>query len=150
MVTAGYGSPLHPHRCRASVATSTAAARPTTRPRAFAPDVTPTATAYQLAVTLFETGAASPALHRLSLALSRAVPDAPGPASASAAWGRDVPVPARSDMLAHYRGSAYGGGGDVWCSPASTSMILAYWAQVLGRADLDESVPQAAGATYDW
>jgi Peptidase_C39 like family len=108
------------------------------------------ATAYQLAVTLFAAGAASPSLRRLSLGLSRAVPDAPGPASASSAWGRDVPVPARSDMLAHYRGNAYGGGGDVWCSPTSTSMILAYWAQVLGRADLDESVPQAAGGTYDW
>jgi hypothetical protein len=116
------------------------------------------ATAYQLAVTLFTAGAASPSLRRLSLALSRTVPDAlsrtvldaPGPASASSAWGHDVPVPARSDMLAQYRGSAYGGGGDVWCSPASTAMILAYWAQVLGRADLEESVPQAAGGTYDW
>jgi Peptidase_C39 like family len=108
------------------------------------------ATAYQLAVTLFAAGAASPSLRRLSLALSRAVADAPGPASASSAWGRDVPVPARSDRLAPYRGHAYGGGGDVWCSPASTSMILAYWTQVLGRADLDESVPQAAGGTYDW
>jgi hypothetical protein len=53
-------------------------------------------------------------------------------------------------MLARYQGSAFGGGGEAWCSPTSTAMILAYWARALHRPDLDESVPQAAQATYDW
>ncbi|HZS89659.1 MAG TPA: C39 family peptidase [Chloroflexota bacterium] len=110
-----------------------------------------TTTAYQLAATLFTEGAASPALRRLTLTTSRTatgVGDPPPPASA--AWGNDLSVPGRSQMLASYRGSAYGGGGEVWCSPTTTSMILAYWAHMLGRADLNQSVPLVAGGAYDW
>jgi len=111
------------------------------------------ATAYQLAVTLFTARTdASPALHRLSLAVSRASAGVPDPvaASPSAAWGRDLPAPGRSQMLARYSSSAYGGGGEVWCSPTATSMILAYWARRLGRPDLDVDVPRVAAGVYDW
>lgn len=124
------------------------------------------AAAYQLSVTLFTAAPAlattstapslathSPALRRLTLALSRGTPADPPAVAPSAAWGRDLPVPARSQMLAAYRAAVYGpygGGGENWCSPTSTSMVLAYWARVLGRPDLDESVPQAALSTYDW
>lgn len=112
------------------------------------------ATAYQVAVTLFIAGGrgeAGPALRRLSLATSRGTPAAPLAAPArSAAWGHDLTVPPRSQMLAAYKSSPYGGGGENWCSPTSTSMILAYWAHVLHRPDLVESVPEAAHATYDW
>jgi hypothetical protein len=110
-----------------------------------------TATAYQLAATLFTQGTASPALHRLTLATSRTTAGVADPApSVSTAWGKDLAVPGRSQMLGSYRGSAYGGGGEVWCSPTTTSMILAYWARVLGRSDLDLSVPLVAGGAYDW
>lgn len=110
------------------------------------------ATAFQLGVTFFTTGASSPTLYRLSLALSRAPANVPAQSIPvrSSVWGRDLAVQTRSQMLARYRESAYGGGGEVWCSPTSTAMILAYWAHRLGRADLDQSVPTVAAATYDW
>lgn len=52
-----------------------------------------------------------------------------------AAWGKVVNVPGRSQML-------YEGGGEVWCSPTSVSMILA------GHG-VNVTVPQAAKGTFD-
>jgi hypothetical protein len=43
----------------------------------------------------------------------------------------------------------YPGGGEVWCSPTSTSMLLAYWADVLGDAALRETPPEAASMCLD-
>jgi hypothetical protein len=57
------------------------------------------------------------------------------------AWGRELDVPARSQL--DYDG------GEVWCSPTSTSMLLAYWAGRLGRPELDRPVPEVARAVFD-
>ena len=43
------------------------------------------------------------------------------PAGDPALWDRVLPVPECSQMV-------YPDGGDVWCSPTSTSMVVAYWA----------------------
>ena len=56
-------------------------------------------------------------------------------------WGLDLVVPMRSQMI-------YPNGGRVWCSPTSTTMLLEYWGQKLGR-DLADSVPVAAKAVWD-
>ncbi|CAM3435650.1 peptidase C39 family protein [Deinococcus saxicola] len=58
-----------------------------------------------------------------------------GQVSDRAAWGKVNDVPQRSQMI-------YPGGGEVWCSPTSVSMILA-------ARGVDVTVPQAAKATYD-
>ncbi len=52
------------------------------------------------------------------------------------AWGVDLNVPKRSQMV-------YPDGGEVWCSPTSTSMVLAYWGKSV-------TVPTAASRTYDY
>jgi hypothetical protein len=39
---------------------------------------------------------------------------------------------------------------DGWCSPTSTSMVLAYFAGTLGKPGLSETVPAAAAAIYDF
>lgn len=52
-----------------------------------------------------------------------------------AAWGKVVGVPQRSQMI-------YPGGGEVWCSPTSVSMILAYYG-------VNVPVPQAARGMND-
>jgi hypothetical protein len=56
-------------------------------------------------------------------------------------WGTELPVPMRSQMI-------YPDGGEVWCSPTSTTMLLLYWEKKLGR-NLADAVPQAAKAVWD-
>jgi hypothetical protein len=58
------------------------------------------------------------------------------------AWGVTLDVPERSQMI-------YPDGGQVWCSPTSTSMAMAYWARKLGEPALDRPVPEVAAGTYD-
>ncbi|WP_224362810.1 peptidase C39 family protein [Hyalangium versicolor] len=84
----------------------------------------------------------TPRVRALSLALSDGTrTPADGP-SERLAWGTVLDVPGRSQMI-------YPGGGPVWCSPTSTTMLLGYWAQKLGRPELVEAVPTAAANTYD-
>jgi hypothetical protein len=45
-----------------------------------------------------------------------------------AAWGKDLAVPLRSQMVYE--------GGNVWCSPTSLAMVMAYWG-------MNESIPEA-------
>ena len=58
-----------------------------------------------------------------------------------AAWGRTLEVPQRSQL--GYPG-ALG-----WCSPTCVSMVLAHWAGVLHRPELDVPVPGVAQAVMD-
>lgn len=109
------------------------------------------ATAYQLRLTLFSTTATtSPTIHRVAALASADANNYPQIAPDKSVWGSELPVPQRSQMLPEYRGLAYGGGGEVWCSPTSTSMIMAYWAKRLNRPQLDQKVPDAARDTYDF
>lgn len=57
------------------------------------------------------------------------------------AWGITLPVPERSQM-------AYEGG-NVWCSPATLSMMLGFWADRLKRPGLDRDVPEIVKGVYD-
>ena len=67
-----------------------------------------------------------------------AVPDAPD----RAAWGRTNDVPIRSQ-------AEYPEGVKSWCSPASTSMLLAFWARELVRPELDADVREVAAGAHD-
>ena len=58
------------------------------------------------------------------------------------ARGKDLPVPARSQMV-------FPSGGEAWCSPTSLSMVMAYWAKGTGSPNLDRSVPEVADGVYD-
>ena len=58
-----------------------------------------------------------------------------------AAWGKTIDVPQRSQV-------DYPEGVQGWCSPASVSMVLAYWAKVLGRPQLDRTVPAVAQGVF--
>lgn len=109
------------------------------------------ASAYQLGVTLFTTSpSASPAIRLITAIASYDATQFQTIAPDPSVWGTNLPVPQRSQMLPQYQGLGYGGGGEVWCSPTSTSMVMAYWSNVLGQADLNQTVPAAAEGTYDF
>lgn len=108
-------------------------------------------TTYQLAITLradtSATGgggsaAGSPAVSLAAVLASSPSPTAREIASTGAALGMTLPVPERSQMI-------YPNGGPVWCSPTSTSMVMAYWSERLGETALNRPVPEVAAAVYD-
>ncbi len=81
-------------------------------------------------------------LRRVTLAWSGSddthAPDEPFPA----AWGRDLEVPI-------YSQAEFPEGVDKWCSPTSTTMLLAFWGEQLKRDDVRPSVPETAAAVFD-
>ena len=109
------------------------------------------ASAYQLSVTLFTTDPAlSPIIRRITAIASFDAEKSPTIEPDRAVWGKELNVPMRSQVLPEYRGLGFGGGGEVWCSPTSTSMVMAYWADKTARPELVQSVPEAAKGCYDF
>lgn len=101
--------------------------------------------AYQLALILRSDAPAGDPGPLVTLAAVLASAPSPHPRAvppSGPARGTVLDVPERSQM-------AYPGGGPVWCSPTSTSMVLAYWAERIGQAALDRPVPEVAAAVYD-
>jgi hypothetical protein len=101
------------------------------------------ATAFQLKLRLFSTtGTAIPAVRNVSLAFSMT----PGKAGTltpgnPALWNRTLDVPRCSQMV-------YPDGGEVWCSPTSTSMVLGYLEQDTGPCA--PRVHAAVEGVFDW
>lgn len=107
----------------------------------------PAADAVQLRVRLFAAAPdaapeARPSLRGIAVALSNraAVPAEPAPGN-PALWDRRIPVPACSQMV-------YPDGGEVWCSPTSTAMVLAHWGY--GPAPCEAGVRAAVDGVFDW
>jgi hypothetical protein len=118
---------------------------------------------YQLRVSLMRrTGAttASPTLDTVGAVASR-LPDGPVTTSArgpvSRAGGAVLDVPRYSQMVHRGHYPRWGGGGEAWCSPTSTSMVLGYYDALppassrawVPSGHTDPWVDAAARATYD-
>ena len=114
---------------------------------------------YQLRATLYRaTGtAASPTLS-LAGAMISAIPDRFGvPVSKPRARGVELPVPRYSQNIHKGHFPQYGGGGEAWCSPASTEMVMEYWGRHPSPGELawtgpghpDPAVDHAARQTFD-
>lgn len=101
------------------------------------------ADAYQVKVRLFsDDGAAIPAVRSLSVATSNALKKSAEPSAGNpASWNTLLDVPECSQMV-------YPDGGEVWCSPTSTSMVLAYWGFMPGACE--PRVRAAVAGVYDW
>ncbi|WP_079320346.1 C39 family peptidase [Microbispora sp. GKU 823] len=118
-------------------------------------------TSYQLRVTLYRApgSAVTPVVRALG-AMASAVPDrATVPVSPGGiAWGVELPVPRRSQNVHEGHYPEWDGGGEAWCSPTSTTMVLGYWGKWPSKQDtawVDPSDPNpevdyAARYTYDY
>ncbi|MGS2613816.1 peptidase C39 family protein [Micromonospora sp. LZ34] len=117
--------------------------------------------AYQLRVTLYRDPAqtASPVV-RMVGAMSSFVPDrfTVTPSAGGIAWGTELAVPRYSQNIhaGHY--PEYDGGGQAWCSPTSTTMVIEYWGRRASAEDTawvdptypDPTVNHAARMVYDY
>ncbi|HEY4022995.1 MAG TPA: C39 family peptidase [Pseudonocardiaceae bacterium] len=120
-----------------------------------------TLTSYQLRVTLYRAqgSKATPTVSMVG-AMTSAIPDRfTVPASPlGGAEGITLPVPAYSQNIHEGQYPQYDGGGEAWCSPTSTSMVVAYWGKSPTKAQMswidpsyaDPQVDQAARGTYDY
>jgi hypothetical protein len=109
--------------------------------------LTAPASAYQLGLTLRADDSAASRAHSPSVSLAAVLASTPSQTARAApaggaAWGTTLDVPERSQMI-------YPNGGPVWCSPTSTSMVMAYWSARLGEPALNRPVPEVAAAVYD-
>jgi hypothetical protein len=123
-------------------------------------------TDWQLTVSLYrkQGTTATPSVGLVG-AMASAVPAAKKVAASplGGAEGTDLAVPPLSQEVHRGEYSQFNGGGEAWCSPTSTAMILDYWKQQFPNAgygptaqDLagipyaDPQVDYAAANTYDW
>ncbi|MBF9130175.1 C39 family peptidase [Plantactinospora sp. S1510] len=117
--------------------------------------------AYQLRLTLYRAPDARHAPRvRMLGAMSSMVPDrfSVPPSAGRIAWGRELRVPTYSQNVhaGHY--PEYDGGGQAWCSPTSTEMVVEYWGQKPSAEDTswvnpdypDHTVNHAARMVYDY
>ncbi|KUJ69589.1 hypothetical protein ACZ90_09605 [Streptomyces albus subsp. albus] len=116
---------------------------------------------YRLRLTLYRAPGSTltPLVWRLG-AMASDVPDRfEVPASApSLAGGRELAVPRYSQNIHVGQYPEYDNGGEAWCSPTSSQMIVEYWGRRPGPEDLawvnpdfaDPQVCHAARFTYDY
>ncbi len=100
------------------------------------------ANAFQLKLRLFSTNGAIPSVRNVSLAYSTTIKKSSTlPAGDPRLWNKLLNVPECSQMV-------YPDGGEVWCSPTSTSMVLGYWNHDTGPCE--PRVRAAVEGVYDW
>jgi hypothetical protein len=101
------------------------------------------ADAYQVKLRLFSVdGTGIPSVRNVSLAYSTSAVKKPALSTGNPAfWNTLLAVPECSQMV-------YLDGGEVWCSPTSTSMVLGYWANDTGPCE--PRVRAAVAGVYDW
>ncbi|MGW5937168.1 peptidase C39 family protein [Streptomyces celluloflavus] len=116
-------------------------------------------TAYALRLTLFRTPGTTrtPTVWRLG-AMGSDIPDRfEVPASRPGTVGRELAVPRYSQEIHKGQYPEYDNGGEAWCSPTSSQMIIEYWGRRPTAADLawvnpdyaDPQVCHAARHTFD-
>ncbi|MFI7426162.1 C39 family peptidase [Micromonospora sp. NPDC049836] len=116
---------------------------------------------YQLRLTLYRAPGqtASPRVWMLG-AMSSNVPDrfTVTPSKGGIAWGTELPVPRYSQNIHIGEYPEFDNGGEAWCSPTSTEMVVEYWGRKPSAEDIawvdpsyaDPTVDHAARMTYDY
>jgi hypothetical protein len=125
------------------------------------------AVAYRLKVTLFRRAgsSASPTLTRLNaVAMNLTNQKMSFPSRSSISSEVDLHLPQYSQEIHHGDFPQYDNGGEAWCSPTSTSMVVSYWGSsfmptpaeyqwvtdALGASHADPWVDYTARAVYDY
>lgn len=117
-------------------------------------------TAYQLQVNLLRKAGAStksPSLDAVGAVATRLPGSAAATSKPGVARGVVLDVPRYSQMVHEGHYPQWGGGGEAWCSPTSTSMVLGYYDALpqpsayswVPQRHVDPWVDHAARATYD-
>jgi Peptidase_C39 like family len=116
---------------------------------------------YRLKVTLYRAPGshARPRVYEVG-AMASNVPDrfTVPPSAGHIAWGTELAVPRYSQNIHQGEYPEYDGGGEAWCSPTSTAMVVSYWGRGPTAADMawvdpsyrDPQVDHAARSTYDY
>ena len=122
------------------------------------------AAAYRLREQLYGSSQARPTVREVAAVAF--APERPTyhPSQTTMSQTVDLEVPQYSQETHHGEYSRFGGGGEAWCSPTSTEMIVEYWGRGPSKADIkslppnkkydhhgreDGSVDWAAIHTYD-
>jgi hypothetical protein len=124
------------------------------------------AVAYRLKVTLFRRAgsSASPTLTRLSAVAMNLTNQKNTFPSATTGVVKDLNLPLYSQEIHHGDFPQYDNGGEAWCSPTSTAMVVRYWGasyqptpteyqwvtDALGASHPDPWVDYTARAVYDY
>jgi Peptidase_C39 like family len=120
--------------------------------------------AYQLQVQLFRVPGsnATPTVTRLGAVVSDPINTNPYvPSATTMTQTIDLHVPSYSQEIHAGQYPQFDGGGEAWCSPTSTSMVVAYWGKGPSRSDYafvlkdypgiaDPWIDYAARYTYDY
>lgn len=100
------------------------------------------ATVIQARVSLFtKHPQVTPFFHSLGVSLADGS-DKPGRVPGTGLTS-ELDVPMRSQMI-------YPDGGEIWCSPTSTSMVMAYWAKLKNEPKWNQSVPHVVEKVWDY
>jgi hypothetical protein len=116
-------------------------------------------TSWQVRVTLQRAaGASSPSVTKVGGVASLLPGTVPATSKPYFASGRTLAVPAYSQMTHKGQYPRYGGGGEAWCSPTSTAMIMGYYGKLPPKSSYtwvkssysDRWVDHVARMTYDY
>jgi hypothetical protein len=117
------------------------------------------ASSYQLQVRLMRrsgASSASPSVSMLGAVASQLPSSVPAVSTPGAARGVVLDVPRYSQMVHRGDFPQYGGGGEAWCSPTSTAMVVGYYGRLPAASSLgwvgprqDPWVDEVARRTYD-
>ena len=117
------------------------------------------ADSYQLQVRLMRRAGASspsPSVSFVGAVASQLPASAPSVSTPGVGNGTVLSVPTYSQMVHRGEFSQYGGGGEAWCSPTSTAMVLGYYGRLPAPSSYawvgqrtDPWVDEVARRTYD-
>jgi hypothetical protein len=117
------------------------------------------ASSYRLQVRLMRragASSASPSVSFVGAVASRLPSSVPAVSAPGVASGIVLDVPRYSQMVHRGEFSQYGGGGEAWCSPTSTAMVLGYYGRLPSPGSYswvgsrpDPWVDEVARRTYD-